>query len=337
MKEKIMPDIIIKQVDVFTTTPFAGNPAGVVTEAEALSSETMQAIAAEMSLAETTFVTLPSIEEALFRVRFFSQSEEFDLSGHALIASCFALIEDGRIPLADGVTKALFETRAGLTQVDIHYMQGVPAGSSRLGVENGVIISIDGRPAGILEKIMIHQTVKQYRPSTISASEIAKYCAIESSEITRTGLPLEIISTGLEQLIIPVLHKETIRDMNPDLIKLGIMNRRYGIHTNHLFSLDVFTSDCTAYLRHFAPALGMWEDPASGTAAAGLTSYLLRHGVLTTGNLIVEQGKDVENLARIIVEGANPDDPMAEMRVGGLAVTSITRRIGITENEIVVQ
>ncbi len=331
-----MADLIMKQVDVFTTTPFAGNPAGVVTEAETLSGETMQRIAAEMNLAETTFVTLPSQEGALFRVRFFTQSEEFDLSGHALIASCFAMIEEGRIPLEDGVTKALFETRAGFVQLDIHYMQGVPAGASRLGVENGAIISIGGRPSGVLEKIMLHQTVKQHRPSNVPAQEIAKYCGIDTSEITRTGLPLEIISTGLEQLMIPVLHKETIRDMNPDLIKLGLMNRRYGIQTNHLFSLDVFTPDCTAYLRHFAPALGMWEDPASGTAAAGLTSYLLRHGVLTSGNLIVEQGKDTENLARIIVEGANPDDPAAEMRVGGLAVTSITRRIGVETGEIVV-
>jgi predicted PhzF superfamily epimerase YddE/YHI9 len=332
-----MQDITMKQIDVFTTTPFAGNPAGVVTEAEALPSETMQAIAAEMNLSEVAFVTLPSREEALFRVRFFTQSEEFDLSGHALIASCFALLEEGRIPLEAGVTKTLFETRAGLIRLDIHYEAGIPAGASRLGVENGTIVSIDGTPAGVLEKIMLHQTVKRHRPSNVSIREIAGYCGIDEGEITRTGLPLEIVTTGLEQLMIPVLHKETIRDMNPDLIKLGIMNRTYGIHTNHLFSLDVFTPDCTAYLRHFAPALGMWEDPASGTAAAALTSYLLRHGVVTSGNLVVEQGKETDNLARIIVEGADPDDPTAEMRIGGLAVTSISRRIGIEAGELVVR
>lgn len=332
-----MQDIRMKQVDVFTTKPFSGNPAGVVTEAESLSSETMQAIASEMNLAEVAFVTLPSHEGALFRVRFFTQSEEFDLSGHALIAACFALLEEGRIPLENGVTKILFETRAGLVRLDVHYRAGVPAGAVRLDAANGAILSIGGAAAGVLEKIMLHQTVKRHRPADVAAREIAGYCGIDEGEITRTGLPLEIVTTALEQLIIPVLHKETIRDMNPDLIKLGLMNRRHGIHTNHLFSLEVFTSDCTAYLRHFAPALGMWEDPASGTAAAALTSYLLRHGVLASGNLVVEQGKDVDNLARIVVEGADPDDPSAEMRIGGLAVTTIERRIDVEAGELVVR
>ena len=332
-----MQDILMKQIDVFTTTPFAGNPAGVIIEGEALPAEAMQAVAAETNLSEIAFITLPTHEEALCRIRFFTQSEEFDLSGHALIASCYALIEEGRIPLEDGVTKALFETGAGLIRLDIHYTPEIFGGVSRLGPERGSIISINGKTAGLLEKIMLHQAIKGHRVSNVSAGEIAKYCGIDVNEIKRTGLPLEIISTGLEQLMIPVLHKEAIRDMNPDLIKLGLMNRRCGVHTNHVFSLDVFSSDCTAYLRHFAPAIGVWEDPASGTAAAGLASYLLRHGVVTSGNLIVEQGKDTDSLARIIVEEGDPDDPAAPMRIGGLAVTSITRRICQEAGELIVR
>ena len=80
-----MQDILMKQIDVFTTTPFAGNPAGVIIEGEALPAEAMQAIAAETNLSEIAFITLPTHEEALCRIRFFTQSEEFDLSGHALI------------------------------------------------------------------------------------------------------------------------------------------------------------------------------------------------------------------------------------------------------------
>ena len=89
-------------------------------------------------------------------------------------------------------------------------------------------------------------------------------------------------------------------------------------------------------MRHFAPALGMWEDPASGTAAAGLVSYLLRHGVVTSGNMIIEQGKEIDSLARILVETPTPRTRSGEMRIGGLAVTSITRRIAIENGELVV-
>jgi len=326
-----MQNLVMKHVDVFTTNPFGGNPAGVVPEADSLSSEMMLAIAGEMNLSETTFVTLPSTDEALFRIRFFTPSEEVSLSGHAIIASCYALIEDGRIALEDGVTKALFETKAGLIQLDIHFRSGAAASP-----DGGAVLAINGKNAGILEKIMLHQAVKQYRPSNFAARDVAKILGFDVAEIQRTGLPLEIISTGFEQLMIPVLHKETIHDMNPDLIKLGLINRTHGIHTNHVFAVDTYSSDCVAYMRHFAPVLGMWEDPASGTAAAALVSYLLRHGVVTSGNMIIEQGKEIDNLARILVETADSEDPTTAMRIGGLAVTSITRRIGVEDGTLVV-
>jgi trans-2,3-dihydro-3-hydroxyanthranilate isomerase len=328
-----MQNFVMKQVDVFTTTPFSGNPAGVVTEADSLSSEMMLTIAGEMNLSETTFVTLPSSDGVLFRVRFFTPTEEVNLSGHAIIASCYALIEDGRIPLEDGVTKLFFETKAGTVQVDAHFRKGAPPRESQ---EAGIALTIAGKEPGVLEKIMLHQMVKRHRPSVISAQQIAKILGFDALEIQRTGLPLEIISTGLEQLMVPVLHKETIRDMNPDLIKLSLVSRSSGIHTCHVFALDTYHADCVAYLRHFAPALGMWEDPASGTAAAGLASYLLRHGVVTSGNMIMEQGKDTDNLARILVEPTNAEDPTGEMRIGGLAVTSITRTIRVEAGELVI-
>ncbi|MDD4857456.1 MAG: PhzF family phenazine biosynthesis protein [Candidatus Krumholzibacteria bacterium] len=328
-----MQNLVMKQVDVFTAKPFSGNPAGVITEADSLSSEMMLAIANEMNLAETTFATLPSRDEALFKIRFFTPSDEIRLSGHALIASCYALIEDGRIPVEDGVTKTLFETKAGIIQVDVHFRH---CNAERAGTSGGVAMAIGGKEAGVLEKIMLHQSIKQFRPSNITAQEIAKTLGIDASEILRTGLPLEIISTGLEQLMIPVARKETIREMNPDLIKLGLMNRRSGTHSNHVFAIDTYSADCTAYMRHFAPALGMWEDPASGTAAAGLASYLLRHGVVTSGNMIIEQGRDTDNLARILVEAMNAEESPGEMRIGGIAVTSITRRIGIENGELIV-
>ena len=326
-----MLNIVMKHVDVFTTNPFGGNPAGVVTEADSLSSDLMLAIAAEMNLSETTFVTLPSTDEALYRVRFFTPTEEMSLSGHAIIASCYALIEDGRIPLTDGVTHAAFETKAGLIQLDIHFRRGATAPDA-----GGVALAINGGDDGVLEKIMLHQAVRGHRPSNIPAQEIAKILGLDVAEIRKTGLPLEIISTGFEQLMIPVLRKETIHGMNPDLIKLGLMNRAQGIHTNHVFAVDTYSPECVAYMRHFEPAIGMWEEPASGTAAAGLVSYLLRHGVVTSGSMIVEQGKEIDNLARILVETADSADPTSEMKIGGLAVTSITRRIGIENNALVV-
>ena len=331
-----MQNFTVKQVDVFTTRPFSGNPAAVITEADSLGSETMLVIAGEMNLAETTFVTLPSIDGALFRIRYFTPSEEVSLSGHATIAACYALIEDGRILLEDGMTKLFFETGAGKIQVDVHFRIATATDAAKEAERGAAVLNVKGGKTGVLEKIMMYQPVTRHRPSTIPAPDVAKILGIDVEEIQRTGLPLEIISTGLEQLMVPILHKETIRDMNPDLIKLGLMNKRAGLHTNHVFALDTFHEDCVAYLRHFAPALGMWEDPASGTAAAGLATYLLRHGVVTSSSMIMEQGREIESFPRILVESPNPDDPADVMRIGGVAVTSITRTIEVSERDVVI-
>ncbi|MCK4537267.1 MAG: PhzF family phenazine biosynthesis protein [Candidatus Krumholzibacteria bacterium] len=322
-----MLDMVIKQVDAFTADPFCGNPAGVITDADALSSEDMLRISGEMNLAETGFITMPTSPDAMFRIRFFTPTEEVDISGHVTIASCYALIEDGRIPLSYGVNLVHFETGIGTIRVEIHYSENDDGGEN-------VKISGNGDNNGYLKKIMMQQSISSYYESPISTSEIASILGIDPGEISGTGLPMEVVATGLEQLIVPVKRRETILDLNPDLIKLGLVNKKYNIHTNHIFSLDTFSEECISYARHFAPAVGMWEDPATGTAAAGLGTYLLRHGVATNGTMVMEQGKESGNLARILVEMKDSDFGENLVQIGGLAVTSITRKISVQHDTI---
>ncbi len=322
-----MLDMIVKQVDAFTSKPFCGNPAGVIPDADALSSEDMLRIAGEMNMAETAFITMPTSSNSMYRIRFFTPTEEVDISGHATIASCYALIEDGRIPLSYGVNAVNFETRVGIIPVEIHFSETDNSGEA-------MKISSSCNTEGYLSKIMMQQSISNYYQSPIPTSEIASILGIDPDEISGTGLPMEVITTGLDQLIIPVKRKETILELNPDLIKLGLINKKYNIHTNHIFSLDTFSEECISYARHFAPAVGMWEDPATGTAAAGLGTYLLRHGVATSGSMIMQQGKESGNFARILVE--MKDGSLAESlaQIGGLAVTSITRKINVENGTV---
>lgn len=328
-----MENLIIKQVDAFTTKPFCGNPVGVITEADGLTEETMQNIASEMNLSETAFVTLPESENAIFMLRFFTPTEEVDLSGHAIIAACYALIEDGRIEPYDGITSVLLDTKIGSVALDIHFRKPDQYHSMSNG---GADVAVDGRSIGMLEKIMMHQSIKEYRQSDIPVKDIAAIFGIDDSDILRTGLPIEIISTGLSQLMVPVMHKEIIRNMHPDMIKLGLMNGKNGIDTNHVFTIDTYDPGSVSYARHFAPALGMWEDPATGTAAAGLGTYLSRHGVITSTSLVMEQGIDRDNLARILVEIEEGEQESIKVLVGGLAVTSIKRNVNIEEGRLVI-
>jgi PhzF family phenazine biosynthesis protein len=326
-----MRNLVVKQVDAFTTHPFGGNPAGIITNGDGLHSDEMMKIAAEMNLSETAIVTMPESLDTDFRVRFFTPSEEVDLSGHVLIAATWALLEDGRIQVHDGVTTVNMGTNAGRIAVDLtFYSTDSPeSGSDRVALRNGLA-------CGELHRIMMHQTIKDHSPASIPVSEIAGILGIDPSEISGTGLPMEIISTGLDQLMVPVKSKETILDLNPDLIKLGLSNKKNGIHTNHIFSTDTFSEDCASYSRHFAPAVGMWEDPGTGTAAAGLGNYLLRHGIVTSGEMIMEQGNDSSNLARILVEVDESTLHEGSTRIGGLAATSISREISLESGTVTV-
>jgi predicted PhzF superfamily epimerase YddE/YHI9 len=328
-----MQQLTIKQVDAFTAEPFGGNPAGVVIDASGLTPALMQKIAAEMSLTETSFISTPTSGEATFRIRFFTPSDEVDMSGHVLIAATYALIEDERIELYDGITKVIFQTRAGNLPVDIHFRLEGSSQPHGATINSGMSLELPDGRNGLLEKIVINQKVHSHRQSTITFEEIADILGIQAGEITRTGLPIEIISTGLDQLMVPIENKETILDMHPDMIKLSLLNKKFGIDTNHIFTLDTFSEEASTYSRHFAPKLGMWEDAATGTAAAGLGLYLKRHGAITSYTMLMEQGRDKNSLAQILVQLDESERNPDVAQIGGLAVTSITRTLEIKSGE----
>ena len=331
-----MQQITIKQVDAFTSVPFGGNPAGLVTEASGLSRDLMQAIAAEMSMSETAFISRATRPDASFRIRFFTPTEEYDTSGHVLIAASFALAEEGRVELIDGITRITYETNTGTVSVDVHFSPGEDSRTLESAIDGGVPLCAGQDLTGILEKIVLNQEVHGHEHSRIPIPEIAVILGVREKEITKTGLPIEIISTGLRQLMIPMDRKETVTGMHPDLIKLSLMNKRYGIDTNHIYSLDTYGPGSITYSRHFAPKLGMWEDAATGTAAAGLGTYLLRHGVTASGKMLMEQGRDETNLAKILVEIDESDRSYSSAAIGGLAVTSISRTAELGEEGLTI-
>jgi trans-2,3-dihydro-3-hydroxyanthranilate isomerase len=90
-----MARVAVQQLDVFTDRPFAGNPAAVVSQADGLTAEQMQAIAREMNVSETVFVQQPTDPDADLMVRWFTPTTEVDLCGHAPIACFHALARQG--------------------------------------------------------------------------------------------------------------------------------------------------------------------------------------------------------------------------------------------------
>ncbi|TDD41234.1 PhzF family phenazine biosynthesis protein [Nonomuraea terrae] len=100
------------QVDVFTATPYLGNPLAVVLDGDELSTEEMQRFAAWTNLSETTFLLPPTTPQADYRVRIFTPETELPFAGHPTLGSCHAWLEAGGKPRTDGVV--VQECGAGL-------------------------------------------------------------------------------------------------------------------------------------------------------------------------------------------------------------------------------
>lgn len=312
-----MKECTIKCVDVFTNRSFAGNPAGIVDGASGLSAETMQRIAGEMilNIVEFGFLFPPTTPGAARSVRYFTPQRELDISGHVTLAACHSLIEDGAIALGEETARIVLDTRMGPTPVEVRTRR---EGSSF-----------------VADRLMMHQPIHAFRRAPIPVDDVAAVLGIPAKEISTTGLPLTIASRGtMEWLLVPVRRKETVLAMRPDLIKLAQLNRRHELLTNHVFTLDTFDPNAVAYARHFGPAIGFWEDPATAVSTGALGAYLFEYGVTTVESMIMQQGKDPDCLAEIHVEIVRKKDWVAGVKVGGMATTSISQAIRV-EGEVV--
>ena len=104
-----------RQVDVFTDTPYLGNPVAVVLGADGLSTEQMQLFARWTNLSETTFVLAPQASEADYLVRIFTPTGELPFAGHPTLGTCHAWLEAGGRPARPGAI--VQECQAGLITV----------------------------------------------------------------------------------------------------------------------------------------------------------------------------------------------------------------------------
>ena len=318
----------MKYVDVFTTTPFHGNPAGIVTDADDLSPVDMKKISGDINMSESAYVSTGR-GSSPFRLRYFTQKSELDISGHATIAACFALIEEGRIALNDGVTSINFDTNIGDVPLYISFRKKQDSDNELLlEKEEGNSDSVKIGDQGYLDKIMTRQSVKSYQTAAdITPEEIAEILQINPGEIHDTDLPMERMATGLEHLVIPVMHKETLLNMKPDLIKLSLLNKKHGIQTNDIFSLEAFNERSIAYSRHFAPAIGLWEDQGSANAAICIGTYMHRHGITTRQSMIFDQGSDRDHFSAVHVDIETSIGVPDSGLVGGVATTSIIKDV----------
>jgi PhzF family phenazine biosynthesis protein len=282
-------------VDAFTTDPLSGNPAGLVPDADGLATEAMAAIARELNASETAFLLSEGDDR---RIRYFTPTGEIDLCGHATVAAGSWLAQAGRI--GDGTHT--FETNVGPLEVELDgetvWMNGQRSAVSRIDLDYGRVASALG---------------------------------IDPATLTDIGadLPLATASAGLEYLVVPVNFIEALSGIDPDQEAIPELSAERHVTGVYAFTFDTLDRDATLHGRMFAPAVGVDEDPVTGTASGSVAAYL-RAVEAFDGELpeemVFEQGHFVDRPGRVRVRARA--DPIA---VGGRAVTALEGTISVPE------
>ncbi|MGH7217686.1 MAG: PhzF family phenazine biosynthesis protein [Nitrospiraceae bacterium] len=290
------------QADVFTGVPFGGNPVAVFPNAQGLNDFELQQIAREMNLSETVFVLPPTDQAAVVRLRIFTPTLEIPFAGHPVLGTFYVLAQLGLIGVTDGTTRVMQECNIGLFPVEIHAQDG----------EVTRVVMTQPKP-------LFLGTVDEME----DLLHIAKALGLPKYQIVDTKAPVMVVSTGLPVAIVPVRALTAVRSIEPDSAAIVDMCERFGTNGIMVYTTMTVEDHATVHTRMFAPAIGILEDPATGSASGAMGAYLVHNGLVEVGPLteiIIEQGYEIGRPSRILVQVESDDDAIQTVKVGGQVV-----------------
>ena len=276
-------DIEVALVSAFTVNGKGGNLAGVVFNADNLSDAEKLKIAQAVGYSETAFVA--SDNEADFAVSFFTTTAEVDFCGHATLATFSTMYQKGMLTAGSYVQR----TKAGMLSVTIE--------------SNGKVVMEQQLP----EKI-----------ASFSSQQIAHVIGLESNILESTHLPIEAISTGLADVIIPV-PRGYLDTLVPDDERIADFCKQHNLVGFHVFELCELQSKHTASCRNFAPLFGISEESATGSSCGALACYLSEHLTELGSEYVFEQGRAMNCISVITASVESDNSIIRSVKVGGFA------------------
>ena len=262
-------------LDVFAEAPLAGNPVAVVFGAGGLATADMQAIARETNLSETTFVLADSAREGAFDVRIFTPGHELPYAGHPTLGTATAIRER----LLGGAAQSLV-LRLGVGPVPVRF------------AADGVAW-LESPPA---------------RFAALPGPERAAAAVGLPASALDPALPVEVQGTGAKQLFIPLCDVAAVERARVETSHYEKLMADGAPGSLYVFARGARDPRNHFTVRLFAPAYGILEDPATGSAAGFLGGYLVRHRAHGPGALDVrlEQGHQIARPSLLRVrQGAN--------------------------------
>ncbi len=298
-----------QQVDVFTATPYYGNPLAVVLDGDGLSDEAMQRFARWTNLSETTFVLPPTQAGADYRVRIFTPGMELPFAGHPTLGSCQAWLAAGGQPREAGLI--VQECAVGLVSIR----------------RSGQQLAFAAPP------------LKRSTPAPQLLAQVAQALGIEVGQIRAA----QQLDNGPQWLGLLLDSVDTVLALAPDHARLRELKQKVGVaalaQDDAGVQLIARTSrEARAFADHaadaprlaspdlevraFAAPAGVTEDPVTGSLNASLAQWLMAEGHVPA-RYVAAQGSCLGRAGRVLLER----DAQGQVWVGGQVQTCITGHV----------
>jgi trans-2,3-dihydro-3-hydroxyanthranilate isomerase len=281
-------------LDVFTSRRFAGNPLAVVLDPDGLDTGSMQAIAREFNLSETVFVLPPEAPANRAKLRIFTPGRELPFAGHPTVGTAVLL---GRL---DGGTSRTIVLEEGVGPVRCEV-------ESRSADRGFARFDVPKAPEQVSE--------------AADMRAIAAALSLKPDDLGFDGVGPAQWSAGNPFWFVPLRGLDAMARSRPDMSRWDAAFGGSPVGA-FLFCRQTAEPGHAFHARMFAPGFGIYEDPATGSAAAAFAGWAARHGGLGDGDhtLNIEQGYEMGRPSLITLFVGMRAGKLATVSIGGEAI-----------------
>lgn len=273
----------VQIINAFTDNGSGGNPAGVVLNADHLTSEQKLRVARQVGLSETAFVSASQLAD--FRLDFFTPTRQIAHCGHATIATFSWLSQAGLIKGSLSSKETIDGTREILLMGDLAFMEQKPP---------------------------IYTAVQEHRGKILSSLGLA-------DDDLLTNAPIQVVNTGNSFAIIPVASEIILENIRPDFEQVSRISEELDLIGYYVFCTNLVNSERDASTRMFAPRYGIEEEAGTGMAAGPLACYLYDILGVRKERLLIQQGWHMRkpSPSLILVDLSFTDGKISKLMAGG--------------------
>jgi trans-2,3-dihydro-3-hydroxyanthranilate isomerase len=238
-----------------------------------LATEEMQGMALEFNFSETTFI-IPSVKShCAAKVRIFTPGAEIPFAGHPTLGTAFVMKHKGIVP--EEMESANLEL--GIGPIPVEFLSG--------------------------DTILMKQNKPEFLSKFADIEAIARAVQVKPGDISKEN-PAQWVSTGFPFLIVQLNSLKAVKAAEPspnEIVKVlsGELSQEIVI-----FSTETEHEDSSVHARMFAPAVGVLEDPATGSAAGPLGAYVRKYNVQEGSDIaepvVIEQGFEIKRPSKLI-------------------------------------